>query len=85
VPGPATWRWSRSRGCSRWAPGARRPGRRDHHERIRHHHGRPCGSDDLRWSWKSDEGPPGRWVEGGEEPRSTKDGWPGPLKAADRW
>jgi hypothetical protein len=85
VPGPATWRWSRSRGCRRTATRGRRPGRRDHHERIRHHHGRPCGSDDLRWSWKSDEGPPGRWVEGGEEPRSTKDGWPGPLKAADRW
>jgi hypothetical protein len=65
VPGLATWRWSRSRGCRRTATRGRHPGQRDHHERGRHPHGRPCGSDDLRRSWKPDEEPPERWVEGG--------------------
>jgi hypothetical protein len=85
VPSLATWRWSRSRGCRRTATCGRHPGRRDHHERVRHPHGRPCGSDDLRRSWKSDEGSSGRRVEGGQEPRSMEDEWPGPPKAADRW
>jgi hypothetical protein len=85
VPGPATWRWSRSRGCRMTATRDHHPGRRDHHERSRHSHGRPCESDDPRRSWKSDEGPPGRRVEGGWGPWSTEGGWPGPLKVADRW
>jgi hypothetical protein len=64
VPGPATWRWSQSRGCRRTAMRGRRPGRRDHHERGSHPHGHPCGSDDLHQSWKPDEEPPKWWVEG---------------------
>jgi hypothetical protein len=64
-PGPATWRWSRSRGYRVTATPGRHPGRGDHHERSHHPHGRPCGNDDCR-RWRTpDEGPQGRQLWGG--------------------
>jgi hypothetical protein len=64
-PGPATWRWSRSRGYRVMATPSLHPDREDHHERSCHPHGRLCGNDDCRRRRMPNEGPQGRQVWGG--------------------
>jgi hypothetical protein len=73
---PATWRWSRSKGCRMTTTPGCHPGWRDHHGWSRHRRGCPCGGDDLRRRWKLDEEPHEPWEKGGQGPRSTEDDEP---------